>query len=225
VVLDREWDLPPANRDPMDQIRFTRNELLLLDYVLTTGSRLIMPDSLDDLIVKWSEFRSMVWNGVVWIERHPEELGILFNIDQTDAVILLAAVPTTFTWGDGIDCGFAVKLKLAQLLAGTYEDDVVVTRREAEQKAIEELAKKEAEEARQREQTRQNAINTATSKMQAAKLTQDVKKKEAKDSRDALKQAQSELDSLLEGETDGGSTSEDQAGSDAENQARAPADA
>lgn len=226
MVQDREWDLPPAN-EPEDggQIRFTRNELLLLDYVLTTGSRLIMPDSLDDLMVKWGEFRRSVWRAIVQIEDAPQEIGVLFPLDFSDASVLLASVPTTFTWGDGVDCGFSVKFKLAQFIEGVYEDDMVTARRITAELEIISRQVKEEEEARQREQTRQVAISNATTELQAATLARGIKLKESKDSLADMKQAKSVLETILEGEDDVGCASEDQASGDSQDEAGAPADA
>ena len=44
-------------------------------------------------------------------------------MDEFTARVLLALVPTTFRWGTGSDCGFALKLKLYHFLIGERESD------------------------------------------------------------------------------------------------------
>lgn len=95
-----------------EEIRLNRDELMLLDWVLCTASSLMVPIT-DDLVDPWHEFRLRIW------ETMPEGL---FSIEARDAKVLLTAVPTTFSWGTGEDCGFSLKTKLSQWLLGTYSD-------------------------------------------------------------------------------------------------------
>jgi hypothetical protein len=221
MVLDNdEWALPPEDdQTPMEtdeaygQIRFTRNELLVLDYVLSTSSGLLLPEYLSDLVSTWDGLRQTVWQAIIRIERYPEEIGILISMNPIDARTLLAAVPTTMEWGDGVDCGYAVKLKLAQFREGSYEDDVAVTRREAKEKAITELANKTLKEAQDRETQRANAISNANSNVLSTKLVADSKKSEARGARDNHKAAKKLLETLEggRGANDTNDTNEDQA--------------
>lgn len=116
------WDRILDDIPNRDSIRLTRGELLLLDWVLCTGSSLLAPITED--LMSWQDFRLVLWESMP----EPDEsgvrpsLGVMFDVGDIDAKVLLCAVPTTFSWGDGSDCGFSLKLKLAQRLSGKYTD-------------------------------------------------------------------------------------------------------
>ncbi|MAH47013.1 hypothetical protein CMI37_14395 [Candidatus Pacearchaeota archaeon] len=222
-MVEQEWQIPPDDR-PSGQIRCTRNELLLLDYVLSSGSGLLLQHGLDDLVPPWRGFRQSVWDAIIQIEAHPEDLGILLDIGDTEADILLATAPTTMTWGDGVDCGFALKLKLAQFRAGVYEDDVVVARRRAEQQERDSEATREAQEVKMQQEARESAVAAAMAKVSAAKSTLAQKRKEARTAKENSAAAQLLLDQLERDHYGDNSTSEDQTDNQAHGEAGPTAD-
>ena len=123
MVIDRQLNDILRDRLPADTLRLTRGELLLLDWVLCTGSSL-MSQITDDLVTSWHDFRLNLWE----VMPRPDEtgtrpsLGVLFSVSETDAKVLLVAVPTTFPGTDGADCGESLKIKLAERLLGSYVD-------------------------------------------------------------------------------------------------------
>jgi hypothetical protein len=170
MVMDRpedQWDDLLQGVGSPDSIRLTRGELLLLDWVLCTGSSLMAGVS-DDLMA-WHVFRITLWEKMPSLDpdvkrcenfnlpNHPGKgapetiecqlcrpsLGVMFNIEEVDAKVLLAVVPTTFTWGDGVDCGLSLKLKLSQRLLGTYIDPQI--QQDIDDAEVERLAKEKAD--------------------------------------------------------------------------------
>ena len=120
MVLDNDWGIPA-----LESIKLTEEELLLLDWVMCSGSLLIPNASLEDLVTNWSSFRADVWKGISSINRYNKNLPITESlpIDEFLARTLLAVVPTTFRWGTGADCGYELKLKLYRFLAN--DGDIV----------------------------------------------------------------------------------------------------
>ena len=127
MVLDDIWNIPI-----LESIEVTEDELLLLDWIMFSGSQLIPNAPLEDLVTKWSSFRYDVWKSISAFNRRkkvkpvdPTEPIITveqLEIDEFLARTLLALVPTTFRWGTGVDCGYELKLKLYRFLANEVEN-------------------------------------------------------------------------------------------------------
>ena len=132
-MLDDGWELPP-----LESISLTEEELLLLDWVMCSGSGLIPSATLEDLMTNWSSFRHDVWKGISSLGKQrkgaPTEinrvLAELLPIDEFTARTLLALVPTTFRWGTGSDCGYDLKLKLYKFISKEVEVDASSTENE-----------------------------------------------------------------------------------------------
>ena len=130
MVLDNDWGIPAV-----ESIKLTEEELLLLDWVMCSGSGLIPSATLEDLITNWSSFRYDVWKGISAFGRQkkgvPAEINRtiteLLSIDEFTAKTLLAIIPTTFRWGTGADCGYELKLKLYKFLSKEVELDASST--------------------------------------------------------------------------------------------------
>jgi len=133
MVADRDWDGLLEALPGTGAIRLTRNELLLLDWVLCMQSGLMISVA-EDIVGDWHEFRMRVWRGILDQAHLAEPEGIMFEIDETDAIVLLVALPTTFNWG-AEDCGFSLKAKLATSLDGNYTDPIL--EREVQENASE----------------------------------------------------------------------------------------
>lgn len=120
VLDDQDWQLPQ-----LENIKATAEELMLLDWILCSGSGLIPGATVDDLLERWASVRFDVWKGLNDIER--TKIGPLgtvsFEMDEFTAKVLLALTPTTFRWGTGTDCGFSLKMKLFHFLTGEVEND------------------------------------------------------------------------------------------------------
>jgi hypothetical protein len=129
MALDDSWELPV-----LESITVTEEELLLLDWVMCSGSGLIPNAPLEDLVTNWAFFRFDVWKGISDLHRQvkgvPTEInGVLtqeLTIDEFTARALLAVTPTTFRWGTGVDCGYALKLKLYRFLSKEVEVDASI---------------------------------------------------------------------------------------------------
>ena len=127
MVLDDIWNI-----HILEAIEVTEDELLLLDWIMFSGSQLIPNAPLEDLVTNWSSFRYDVWKGISAFNRRkkvkpvdPTEPIITveqLEIDEFLVRTLLALVPTTFRWGTGIDCGYELKLKLYRFLANEVEN-------------------------------------------------------------------------------------------------------
>jgi len=113
MLEDRNWD--EELRDLTHMIRFTRNEFLLIDWVLCTGSGLLLSDD----FMAYTDDRISIWECV---DIEGPQHGVLWPLTESMGHILLAIVPTTFTWGDGVDCGYTLKKKISQFLRGEYID-------------------------------------------------------------------------------------------------------
>ena len=111
VVPDDDWTLPT----PPELIHLCCDELLVLDWVLCAASGLVQDD--DDPAFGWHETRLECWRQVIDLADDKTSLRAL-PLTQRDARTLLRAVPTTLTWGDGVDHGFNLKVKLAKFLIG-----------------------------------------------------------------------------------------------------------
>ena len=120
MVLDNDWGIPAV-----ESIKLTEEELLLLDWVICSGSQLIPNASLEDLVTNWSSFRTDIWKGISSINRYNKNLAVTESlpIDEFLVRTLLALVPTTFRWGTGADCGYELKLKLYRFLSN--DGDIV----------------------------------------------------------------------------------------------------
>jgi len=129
-MLDDGWELPS-----LDSIPLTEEELLLLDWILCSGSGLIPSATLEDLMANWSFVRYDIWKHISALHRQKKNgsteinrvLTELFEIDEFTARTLLALTPTTFRWGTGADCGYALKLKLYRFLSKEVEVDASST--------------------------------------------------------------------------------------------------
>lgn len=96
------------------EIRLNRDELLLLDWILTYPMPTSGPVELDwHMHTSWRALREQVWAKL----RHGGQGGMVW-IDDQDGELLLALIPTTFRWATGEDCGYSLKLKLSAALAG-----------------------------------------------------------------------------------------------------------
>ena len=131
MTLQNEWNLPPSDR--IETIRLLPMELLLIDWILCTGSSLLQLP-MDELRDEWHMFRQSVWQAYFTPDH---DMGIMFHLSEYEAKTLLTSCPTTFSWGDGQDYGLSLKSKLAKMLLGTYTDPALTARVEAEQKAQE----------------------------------------------------------------------------------------
>ena len=164
-----EWNLPPSDR--VEQIRLVPTELLLIDWILCTGSSLLqMP--MDELRDEWHMLRQSVWEAYF---ANDEELGILFQLSEFQAKTLLTACPTTFAWGDGFDCGFSLKEKLARMLLGTYTDPTFTAKAEAEKKANERVITAAADKLR----TTEINLKAAEKGLELSENTRQAKETEA----------------------------------------------
>ena len=125
-MLDDGWELPS-----LENISLTEEEFLLLDWVMCSGSGLIPSATLEDLMTSWPALRYDVWKSISELNKQkkgvPTEINrtltALLSIDEFNARILLAIVPTTFRWGTGSDCGYDLKLKLYKFLSKEVEID------------------------------------------------------------------------------------------------------
>ena len=111
VVPNDDWTLPP----PPELIYLCCDELLVLDWVLCAASGLVHEDS--DPAFGWHETRLECWRQIIGLGEDKTSLKAL-PLTPRDAKTLLRAVPTTLTWGDGVDHGFNLKMKLAKFQLG-----------------------------------------------------------------------------------------------------------
>ena len=125
MALGDGWELPL-----LESISLTEEELLLLDWVMCSGSALIPNASLEDLVTNWSSFRYDVWKCIHTINRQKKGVSTqltgateVLAVDEFTARTLLAIIPTTFRWGTGADCGYDLKLKLYRFLSKEDELD------------------------------------------------------------------------------------------------------
>ena len=136
---------PSRAQEPGKRVRLLEGELQVLDYVISSGSHLQLGIDLQALMEFWDAFRTSVWEALNAAARNPDAFpyGHILVIDEALLPILLTTVPTTMTWGDGIDHAYFLKLKLYQLRAGIYVDDAKAAMQaaaEAEQKQQTEAA-------------------------------------------------------------------------------------
>ena len=176
---EKEWVLPEAIPfRPVSNgllVRFTRGELLLLDWVLCTGSSL-MQRPVDELIKEWHDFRVALWIAIGDKSHDEQEFGVLIPITESEAKVLLTTVPTTMTWGDGADVGVSVKTKLSQLLVGRYKDAFLLeqeTKREKERDEAKQLAVDKL-------RATQRALSTATERHNELGVTLKTRMTEAR---------------------------------------------
>ena len=165
------WDIPTV--DGVDQLRVCQGELYVLDWVLSTGSQLLLGMALDEVMV-WKDLRLAVWKAILDPEHEENELGVMLPLSHEDAETLLAAVPTQMTWGDGIDYGQMLKRKIASFLLGTYEDEMVLVERlrvEKEKNSVRESLQKRVEETK-------TALDTARRKVEETKANIERKRSE-----------------------------------------------
>ena len=134
-MLDDGWELPS-----LDSISLTEEELLLLDWIMCSGSGLIPSATLEELVTNWSAFRYDVWKGISALTKQrkgvPTEINRTITesltIDEFTVRTLLAIIPTTFRWGTGADCGYELKLKLYKFLSKEVELDASNAENEAD---------------------------------------------------------------------------------------------
>ena len=112
VIPDDDWTLPP----PPELIHLCCDELLVLDWVLCAASGLVQEDA--DPAFGWHETRLECWRQIGESKEDDNTSLLPLPLTQRDAKTLLRAVPTTLTWGDGVDHGFNLKMKLAKFLLG-----------------------------------------------------------------------------------------------------------
>ena len=140
-MLDDGWELPS-----LDSISVTEEELLLLDWIMCSGSGLIPSATLEELVTNWSAFRYDVWKGISALTKQrkgvPTEINRAITesltIDEFTVRTLLAITPTTFRWGTGADCGYELKLKLYKFLSKEVEFDASSTENEADSSSTDE---------------------------------------------------------------------------------------
>ena len=134
-MLDDGWELPS-----LDSISVTEEELLLLDWIMCSGSGLIPSATLEELVTYWSAFRYDVWKGISALTKQrkgvPTEINRAITesltIDEFTVRTLLAIIHTTFRWGTGADCGYELKLKLYKFLSKEVELDASNAENEAD---------------------------------------------------------------------------------------------
>ena len=185
--------VPPPADGGSREIRLTKDELVVLDWVLCTGSGLMMPPDIQSLR-EWHPFRIRIWSHVYIMELNPDNypFGILFAVEEDDAEILLLAVPTTMTWGKDTDSGFNLKLKLSRMLLGTYEDESAIFQREAEEK----LDRETKEAADKKLASAKTAVMSAYQKFTAAKQASEDSVEEIATQ---ISQLREELETKLQG--------------------------
>jgi len=120
VLDDQDWQLPPV-----ESINLTKEEFLLLDWVMGSASGLIIGATLEDLMERWAPLRFDVWKSIYDLEisRGISTAVYSLSMDDFTARVLLAVVPTTFRWGTGTDCGFSMKIKLYRFLIGERDGE------------------------------------------------------------------------------------------------------
>ena len=93
----------------------TRDEALLLDWLLTYP----MPAAVVELDwhLKWEALRLDLWSQLA-----TEAKFIKAEMSEREAAMFLAITPTTFRWGNGSDCGYSLKIKLARFIQGKEEE-------------------------------------------------------------------------------------------------------
>lgn len=164
-----DWALPPNE----NQIRLLPLELLLIDWILCTGSSLMQLDT--EELLEWGAFRESVWQCYLDPEHKEQPVGLMFPLSDHEAKTLLMACPTTFTWGDGIDYGLLLKEKLSKLILGIYTDPALTAAIEAEKKAVAD-AKVEAEN---KLKLAQSTLASAENAVELSKNTLDSKEIDA----------------------------------------------
>ena len=201
---DKSWDLPFDGTQGVGRVRLTQGELYVLDWVLSTGSQLLLSMTLDEVMV-WKEFRLKVWTGILDSEHEDNNLGVMTDITFEDAEILLAAVPTQMTWGDGVDYGQMLKRKLASYLLGTYEDEMILVSQAQQEKERSEVldrltaasssakkvldaAEQKAQEAQANITRKENEVVTAT---ETARLAVTAAQEAAQSAQEELNTAKS----------------------------------
>ena len=140
-MLDDGWELPS-----LDSISVTEEELLLLDWIMCSGSGLIPSATLEELVTNRSAFRYDVWKGMSALTKQRKGVATEINrtitesltIDEFTVRTLLAIIPTTFRWGTGADCGYELKLKLYKFLSKEVEFDASSTKNEADSSSTDE---------------------------------------------------------------------------------------
>jgi len=131
-----EWGLPPTNKEW--ELNLIAGELQLIDWVLCVYSHtlaLALEEYIADhatnseYVPGWHDLRIRVWSGLDFISKNtpevktgvkPDEIGARFEIEESEAKVMLATLPTTHKWGTGEDVGYSLKMKLSQLLRGVY---------------------------------------------------------------------------------------------------------
>ena len=102
-------------------MRLTVEELLLIDWMLSSQASVLSEKVIEDLMA-WRDERERVWRALIRADLAKAGEGeIEFTDDECDQ--LLALIPTTFRWGAGEDVGYSLKLKLAALLWGDEETE------------------------------------------------------------------------------------------------------
>lgn len=99
------------------KIKVTRDELLLLDWILIFPAPAGQIDM--DWHMKWKDLRLTIWNKIIHLPPATGEDSL--ELSEEDAGTLLCLVPTTFRWGQGDDCGYSLKYKLARFLLGEVD--------------------------------------------------------------------------------------------------------
>ena len=127
--MGSEWALP-VNTQSANGLRFNRDELLLLDWMLTPCSN-IYPQATVDTAMTWHGFRLSVMDCIaiydqqarsgdgVPIDPHPIPT---VEVGQSEAQVLMALCPIEFRWGPGANCGLSLKLKIRAYLRGEKEE-------------------------------------------------------------------------------------------------------
>ena len=76
----------------------------------------------DSPIGDWNELRMDIWRGIILHDWEEEPLGSLVHLDASNLPILLAMLPVTLDFGPVGDPGGSLKMKVARLALGVYED-------------------------------------------------------------------------------------------------------
>ena len=126
-----KWDLDTAGQ--FKPLCLSVNELLVLDWVLCSASRLIPDATMDALVTGWGDLRQTVWSHLAKLdmlklpdhERDVPRCEIGQYLQDMDAKALMAVVPTTMRWGTShADSGYDLKVKLYRFLSNDYPVEV-----------------------------------------------------------------------------------------------------
>ena len=101
-------------------------ELWVIDWVISGQGESVNGEKLESLM-SWRDLRERIWRAQISAElatkdpAKPAEAEL--ELSPAELEQLMAIVPTTFRWGTGEDCGFALKRRISQELWGAEEGE------------------------------------------------------------------------------------------------------